>query len=110
MNAIVYLVHGTWPYGPPPVGWLLRHRLKIWTGETSALSAALKEALGSDTVIRAFPWSGRNSPLARRRASVELRSALAQSIRDNPASHHFIVGHSHGGNVILQALEDPTVR
>ncbi|MGH7513765.1 MAG: hypothetical protein ACREOQ_12665 [Gemmatimonadales bacterium] len=51
-----------------------------------------------------FKWSGRNSHKMRLRASKELELHLNEATRANPGAKHFVVAHSHGGNVALYAL------
>jgi hypothetical protein len=51
-----------------------------------------------------FRWSGANSELERRLAGWRLHALLNKlETQDEPNSYH-IVAHSHGGNVVLNAL------
>lgn len=98
MRSVVTLVHGTGaPYAP-------------WTQEGSHLCTRLSLALGHDATFRQFHWSGANSARARREAAAELTTDLIGVIEREPAARHFMIGHSHGGNVALQALNDPRIR
>lgn len=51
--------------------------------------------------VRFFHWSGRNSSLARGRASARLSREI-ESI--DPARPHVLIGHSHGGSIGADAL------
>jgi hypothetical protein len=53
---------------------------------------------------RPFAWTGENSELARRTAGSALAAELAVLERDHHVKRYHLIGHSHGGNVILQAL------
>ena len=51
-----------------------------------------------------FAWSGANSELDRRSAGSALGAKLAAIESDPRVRRYHLVGHSHGGNVILHAL------
>jgi hypothetical protein len=93
-SAVITLVHGTWAPRAP------------WTRSDSELCRTLQHTLAGDAVFRAFRWSGRNSFRARRKAAGELRIHLHQSLTKWPEARHYIIGHSHGGNVMFYALRD----
>jgi hypothetical protein len=93
--AIVTLVHGTWA------------RNAAWTQDGSRLRAAIAETLGPNTDFRQFLWNGTNSYTARMDAAEALQRDLLASIAAHPGAPHFIVAHSHGGNVSLYALRNP---
>ncbi|MEZ5850112.1 MAG: hypothetical protein R3D68_05595 [Hyphomicrobiaceae bacterium] len=88
------LVHGTFARGA------------AWAGEGSLLrrelAAALDAARGPIT-FDVFDWSGQNTHKARVRAGYELASHIRRIRKKNPGCRHFIVAHSHGGNVALLA-------
>jgi alpha-beta hydrolase superfamily lysophospholipase len=94
---VVTLVHGTWA------------DTRGWVAPGSFLRRELDRRLDHLT-FRAFAWSGRNTHAAR----TEAGASLAQFIRDGhvryPDAHHFVVAHSHGGNVALYAMRDPAAR
>jgi hypothetical protein len=94
MSVAVTLIHGTWG------------RKSAWTKESSKLSDALRKGISNQLFLRRFEWSGGNSPSARSRAAQELRQNLLRGITEYPNSKHFIIAHSHGGNVALYALRD----
>lgn len=91
-HCVVTLVHGTFATDAE------------WTQPQSALSRHLTKALGcAVTFPRPFLWSGSNSHRARLVAGENLAEYLRDSIKQYPDSLHFIVAHSHGGNVALYA-------
>ena len=51
-----------------------------------------------------LPWSGANTNRARLRAAASLHESLIAKKREFPLARHFVIGHSHGGNVALYAL------
>jgi pimeloyl-ACP methyl ester carboxylesterase len=89
MNAsktMVTLVHGTWAKNAP------------WTHPDSPLSRALG-ARGYE--VRAASWEAGNR-FTHRRKGAEL---LRRHLEDHPEYDHVLVGHSHGGNVALRAID-----
>ena len=83
---VVRFVHGTWASDAE------------WTDDESLLCQTLRKQF--DTVIfKRFKWDGYNSASHRWNASLQLRTEIRGTIKDNPFSRHFIIGHSHGGNV-----------
>ncbi len=94
----VFLIHGTWA------------RNAEWTREDAPLRRLLREALGdeaSGTSINAFHWSGRNSFRARTDASSKLQALIHRLVEADGGARIYLVGHSHGGNIALQAAADP---
>lgn len=90
---VVTLVHGTFAKGA------------AWTQDGSALREQIGERLGEGAVrFEPFEWSGWNSDNARHKAARELRTHLERSFAAHPAAIHYLVAHSHGGNVTLHAL------
>jgi hypothetical protein len=99
MRPVVFtLVHGTWAQDAS------------WTEEGSALRTALDKSLGALVVFRVFHWSGRNSFHARTSGGDELREFLKQGLQMFPSASHLLISHSHGGNLVLHALEDLNLR
>lgn len=89
---VVTLVHGTFATGAP------------WTKEGSALRDEITAALpGRHVVFDTFEWSGRNTHKARVKAGYALAAHVAELRTRYPRCKHFIVAHSHGGNVALFA-------
>jgi hypothetical protein len=93
-EAIITLVHGTWARGAG------------WTEPKSRLCLALSEIYSGRVGFYRHMWSGRNSLRARDSAAKELQAALNELVDRYPSSKHFIICHSHGGNVVLQSLTD----
>lgn len=102
----VHLVHGTWPSG----GWLA-HRLSFprlrripWYEQGSPFREALLRALPPTATCSSFTWSGKNSIRARCQAADDFQKYLLRETSQHPACLHYAVAHSHGGNIVLQAL------
>jgi hypothetical protein len=96
-HIVVTLVHGTWA----------RHA--AWTLPSSRLCRTLcKEAQGPVRFER-FLWSGWNTVTSRHRAVTRLIAQLAASQTRWPHARHFVIGHSHGGNIAFQAMRERSV-
>jgi hypothetical protein len=89
---LVTLVHGTFA------------RRAAWTMPDSSLSRALSLGPGKGILVRRFEWSGWNSIGARRAAARDLHLDLTEVARRFPRARHIVIGHSHGGNVALDAM------
>jgi hypothetical protein len=93
--VIIFLIHGTFAKGA------------AWTRRGSLFRTLLTEDLKlcghKDVHFDAPEWSGCNTHRARREAAVCLERRLRSSIRGHPDSRHFVVAHSHGGNIALRA-------
>ena len=57
------------------------------------------------STIRAFLWSGETSHTARAKAADSLAAFIRNGYSLNPEAHHFMIAHSHGGNVALNAIK-----
>jgi pimeloyl-ACP methyl ester carboxylesterase len=91
---VVTLVHGTFAKGAP------------WTKDGSILRREIAAELGRqehDVIFDVFEWSGRNTHKARIKAGSQLADHIRELKKRYPLSKHFIVAHSHGGNVALLA-------
>lgn len=109
----IILVHGTlfrmrWWKGPPREEEV--RQLFPWTDPNSKSTLAAELQSLRDQLpplkLSAFPWKGSNSSRARREAA----ECLARMLRDNPERKKILVTHSHGGNVALQALQQPSAQ
>jgi hypothetical protein len=102
----VHLVHGTWPYGGllPQYVPLFRSKAALWYQPGSSFREALLHHLPNAASCSCFEWSGRNSIGARFRAAEEFKRYWTREKSNCPASKHYVIAHSHGGNVVLQAL------
>jgi pimeloyl-ACP methyl ester carboxylesterase len=92
--VVVTLVHGTFAKGAP------------WTKDGSILRQQIAAELGSlehDVIFDVFEWSGRNTHKARVKAGYRLADHIRELRKRYPIAKHFIVAHSHGGNVALLA-------
>ncbi len=96
MKTVVTLVHGTFA-----------NTESEWIQESGALCTALRGALDGVVVARRFEWTGRNRNADRRHAAADLARTLDEGLGAHPDARHFIIAHSHGGNVALGALRDP---
>ena len=100
---LVFLVHGTW--GRSESAWY--HATCVPT----SFAAKLKTALGKrgvdphEVIFVPFEWTGGNTHSDRLEGAASLASKLIE-LRSQyaDATVHF-VAHSHGGNVVLKALE-----
>jgi len=93
-KLVITLIHGTWG----------RHSL--WIKESSRFCKTLRKILEEDVVFKPFLWSGGNSFHARIKATRELERHLIDTARQYPEAAHFAIGHSHGGNALLYALNN----
>jgi Putative serine esterase (DUF676) len=98
MAVIITLVHGTWS------------QTSEWTREGSRLRTAFNAARKDRIIFRTFVWSGRNSFAARETAAEDLRAFLREGFQLFPDAAHSVIAHSHGGNIVLKALEDGSIR
>lgn len=97
-DYVITLVHGTWA------------RKASWADENSVLCRGLRDQLQSSLLaFERFQWSGRNLFSARRNASHRLVAHIKQMSERWPNARHYIIAHSHGGNIALYALRDDEV-
>jgi len=94
-GVVVTLVHGTWA------------AKAAWTHCSSPLCTTLQGATTRTIQFERFLWSGANSIWARHKAVDKLTTHLHALIEKFPDAKHFVVGHSHGGNIAVHALRDP---
>jgi carboxylesterase len=95
---IIYVVHGsyvhTWWHwfvdGAYP--WWRRWSLFCW---------AVLQTVEKECEIREFRWSGLNTDEARREAGADLARTIE---KEDPRRRVHLIGHSHGGNVALVAV------
>lgn len=92
---IITFIHGTFDRGAR------------WTQEDSIISQVLATEIGQQQpLLLCRPdWSGRNRQTDREIAANRLIGHIHQQSIHFPSSKHFLIGHSHGGNIILWALE-----
>jgi len=94
LDKVFVLVHGTWA------------RKAEWIEPESDFAKKLTSKVPYSRTS-AFRWSGRNSDRARRDAGKKLAEHTANLRRERPDAEIAVVGHSHGGNVALNAYRDP---
>lgn len=93
-DVVVTLVHGTFARGT------------AWVQEGSVLRQWITQSVERDAnrvIFDIFEWSGQNSHRARVKAGYELAEHIRHIRKHHPNCRHFIVAHSHGGNVALLA-------
>lgn len=102
-SVLVYVVHGsnahTWWRRLANGGYPWWRR---WSSYCCELRAAF-DAEGVDCRLREFRWSGANTHQARLEAGKALAQTIEATVAKNPSTTIHIVGHSHGGNVALEA-------
>jgi len=97
MRPLVIFIHGTFAPGA------------AWTREDSPLYQAIQQVFPESPVVP-FGWSGKNSHLERLAAATQLGAHIRSLKRLSPDVRIFLVAHSHGGNVALYALRDPSLQ
>jgi len=96
-KIVVTLVHGTRAPNAP------------WTQPGSKMyTQVLDKIPGWEATINTFPWVGKNSAVARQRKAEALASQLKQQFDDDPLAQHFVIGHSHGGNLAVRGSRSQT--
>jgi pimeloyl-ACP methyl ester carboxylesterase len=93
IEVTVTLVHGTFA------------KCAAWTQEGAPLCVELQERFGDSIVVDRFCWSGDNTVFARLIAGAELAKHMDRVKERYPSAKHYIIAHSHGGNVALYAAE-----
>ena len=125
-NHYILVVHGTWNAPEPgKLKWYqLRTRdfehsserlkdtkdfknfcehLNEHFAETPMRSAVWKSA---NDIQSQFSWSGDNDHTKRIEAAEELAADILRISRADPLACIHLIGHSHGGNVILKAVDN----
>jgi hypothetical protein len=96
-HVVVTLVHGTFA------------RRADWTLPSSRLCRSISAAAHGPVRFEQFLWSGWNAVTSRRRGVERLTSHLTALLARWPNAQHFVIGHSHGGNIAFQAMRDAAV-
>jgi hypothetical protein len=94
---VIHTIHGTFARGAD------------WVEPKSRFCLYLREHLGWRAKIEPFRWSGRNNPFARWAWAQKFKNHLVEKLKqkDYTGARHFIVAHSHGGNVAFMAINSP---
>jgi hypothetical protein len=112
MTDYVLVIHGTW--NTPDGGQLKWFQLDPENPENFCyrLNQALASGPLRDAVWRqcpgtevVFKWSGDNTHEAREEAAEKLCSLLLDMRQSDPEARIHLIAHSHGGNVVLKAIE-----
>jgi len=95
---LLYIVHGsnahTW--------WRrLANRGYPWWRRWSLFCCELRQAFGHHCEVREFQWSGTNTHQARMSAGADLARIVGA---ESESRKIHLIGHSHGGNVALAAV------
>ena len=94
-KAIITLIHGTFARGAP------------WTRPGSRLVEALTAHFGEAVQFQYQDWSGFNSFSARDKGAKNVTARIQEKRQEHGNVPQYLIGHSHGGNVALQAaIED----
>ena len=89
-ELVITLIHGT--FAPDAA----------WTRRGSPFISELANAFEGRVRIERFPWTARNSIFDRR---MEAERLIDHLWRATPGVPHFLIAHSHGGNLALYAAE-----
>lgn len=90
-SVVIGLIHGTWD---PDAQWCQCGSL---------LYRAIQKSVTGNPLVCSFTWSGKNSVKERKLAAEALRNKLAESQEKYARTSHMLIGHSHGGNIAIQA-------
>ncbi len=85
------LIHGTFTADAPYKGW---------ANPNNASNENIRTQLGGP--LEAFLWSGENDSVARTTAATVLRDKIVALHNEGKRAN--LIGHSHGGNVAMQAI------
>lgn len=95
--ATVFTVHGTFANGET--------KGENWWQSGSNFEQELKRLVqgqGGPLVVEPLIWDGKNSETSRRRAGAELARRMRKN--EKAGEPYVLIGHSHGGSVILAAI------
>jgi pimeloyl-ACP methyl ester carboxylesterase len=93
-----------------PAGVLLRKHVVLVHGTfaSTRIWDFARQVFSDDSSVArvsTFGWSGANSQRDRLTAGAELAAFVSQAKTESPELETVLVGHSHGGNVCLHALD-----
>ncbi len=90
-SVIIGLIHGT---KAPDAKWCQCGSL---------LHSAIQQNVGGNPLVCSFRWSGKNCIVSRKQAAHAPHEKLIGSQAKYPGIPHILIGHSHGGNIALEA-------
>ena len=93
---VFILVHGTWA------------RNSDWTKPGSAFQTLLTNHASGCEISR-ISWRGRNREGDREQGVEQLKASIKEQFDLHPNAKHFVVAHSHGGNIAATAVADPEI-
>lgn len=99
-----YVIHGTVLFNPLKPGASPFTECK-WSRPEGGFSLELQKVHGDLAIW--FEWGGQNTHAARVDGGKDLRDRIKEDIKNrdqDPFDHIDLVAHSHGGNVVLEAL------
>lgn len=92
-RVVVHLVHGTFA------------RNAAWTQAGSFLRERIEDSFPRAKLsFSQFSWTGANCHRQRLNAAIQFCRHLTGALEESPGASHFVIAHSHGGMVALQAL------
>ena len=106
----VLIIHGTFSaprpgtptwYQPDPPATFCRELQDCLSAETSDFA----DAVWRDYDLTQFSWSGENEHFARLSAAFSFAQLCERLVKVQPHARIHVIAHSHGGNVLLQAIE-----
>jgi hypothetical protein len=111
-DRVVTMVHGTFAEHAP---WMREGRL--WRAlkpkpdqgtdnHSNEPPLPPGKSLPGTTLFSRFCWTGFNSHTDRLQAGEALAKRLRGLTEKFPKARHYVIGHSHGGNVMLYAMKD----
>lgn len=106
MTHIIFLVHGTWGRGDD--AWYQPNTSTTNFAERLKVSLAELGISDNEIIYEPFEWKGGNTHADRLQGATQLASKLKelnQQYADKKDIKIHFVAHSHGGNVVLKALE-----
>src|SRR5262245_23930142 len=106
MSSVGILVHGTFA-GPKPgvTQWYQRTRDDPESFFARLDSALIARGKGPPNEWEVSTWSGGNTHGDRIKGAEDLFELLQRLLSDSAEGELVVIAHSHGGNVVLKALE-----
>lgn len=77
-----------------------------WTKNESDVFLVFRKHFGHNAVYHNFNWSGENDIYSREVAARQLKSEIEANYQYYPKCRQYFIGHSHGGNIIINAINN----